>query len=69
MLYVIGIYLGESRHQNFRLYIAYFSPTRRLRGRLAYTPAYAPQQAAYIQPCADQLSYIFLLVKKNSAHM
>ena len=52
---------------------------RRLRGRLrgvcckmkqniyiyAYTPAYAPQQAAYIQPCAVQLSYVFLLVKKT----
>ena len=33
------------------------------------TPAYAPQQTAYIQPCAGQLSYKSLLVKKNSAHI
>ena len=33
------------------------------------TPAYAPQQTAYIQPCAGQLSYKSLLVKKNSAHV
>ena len=33
------------------------------------TPAYAPQQTAYIQPCAGQLSYKSLLVKKNSAQM
>ena len=52
---------------------------RRLRGRLRGvcrkmkqnmpTPAYAPQQTAYIRPCAGQLSYKSLLVKKNSAHM
>ena len=33
------------------------------------TPAYAPQQTAYIQPCAGQLSYKSLLVKKNSAQL
>ena len=33
------------------------------------TPAYAPQQTAYIQTCAGQLSYKSLLVKKNSAQL
>ena len=28
-------------------------------------PACAPQQTAYIQPCTDQFSYIFLLIKKK----
>ena len=50
------------------------SNPRRLRGvcrkmkQNMPTPAYAPQQTAYIQPCAGQFSYKSLFVKKNSAH-